>query len=93
VPFSLTLPDLPKETGDCVVCGRELVIGTGSVTPVSSTIDRIRPELGYVPGNVLAWICFSCNARKHKKTVEQLADGWCGPEWQEWAVAYLAVQQ
>jgi hypothetical protein len=91
VPFELTEADLPEELGNCVICDRELVIGERTVTPSSPTIDRIRPELGYVKGNVLAWVCFSCNSRKHNKTIEQLANGWCGPEWRDFAIRLMAA--
>lgn len=82
VPFALTVDDLPDELGDCVICARELVVGTRKVTPSSPTIDRVVPELGYVQGNVLAWVCFGCNARKHNKTLDELADGAAGEHWQ-----------
>jgi len=91
VPFELTGADLPEELGDCVICARELAVGTRKVTPASPTIDRVRPALGYVPGNVLAWVCFGCNARKHNKTLYDLADGAAGEHWQSWAHARLGL--
>jgi hypothetical protein len=92
IAFELEGADIPRSLGDSVVCGRELEMGTRKVTASSPTIDRIRPELGYVEGNVLAWVCFSCNARKHSKTLCDLADGAAGEHWHAWAVAHLAQE-
>jgi hypothetical protein len=54
LPFSLTLDDIPKIPEFCPVLGFKMSrsYGEGGVTFNSPTLDRIIPELGYVPGNV-----------------------------------------
>lgn len=51
VPCTITIEDIviPEL---CPVLGIPLQIGTRGFTNNSPTLDRIRPELGYVPGNV-----------------------------------------
>jgi hypothetical protein len=50
VPFSITAEDIPIPAL-CPVFGVPFVFNT-EAHPRSPSVDRIRPELGYVPGNV-----------------------------------------
>lgn len=52
VPFALSAADvcIPKR---CPVFGLVLRIAEGAPDEASPELDRIRPELGYVPGNVM----------------------------------------
>lgn len=52
VPCTITIDDIeiPKE---CPVLGIALFSGDGVSCDNSPTIDRIVPEVGYVPGNVI----------------------------------------
>jgi len=74
VPFSLTneyvfnmLPEM------CPALGIPLVFaGTGGVAvPGSASIDKIRPELGYVPGNI-AILSYRANAIKSNATADEI---------------------
>ena len=51
LPFSITEADIVIPS-HCPVLGIELRAGRGKTLPSSPTLDRLRPELGYVPGNV-----------------------------------------
>jgi hypothetical protein len=70
-------PDIEQELENppthCPVCHVELIshIGEGMLQSDSPSVDRILPELGYVPGNV-QWLCMSCNTTKHDGTMEDL---------------------
>ena len=52
VPFTITLEDIiiPKV---CPVLNIPLFCGDGKATSNSPTLDRVVPDIGYVPGNVL----------------------------------------
>jgi hypothetical protein len=71
VPFSLTAADvvIPEL---CPVLGIPLVFGKGTVCPNSPSIDRIVPELGYVPGNVIV-VSFRANVIKQNATPDEIA--------------------
>ena len=66
--------DIPK---NCPICNVEMKRSSkrgGSST--SPTLDKVHPQLGYVPGNV-AVICKMCNSVKHSASAElhrQIAD-------------------
>jgi hypothetical protein len=64
---ALELPDI------CPVLGIKLVYGGlhGKPLPTSPSLDRIRPELGYVAGN-LRVISNRANTLKNNATVEEL---------------------
>ena len=49
---TITKDDIPHVT-HCPVLGVELTIGLGAIHDFSPTLDKIRPELGYVKGNVI----------------------------------------
>lgn len=67
VPFNLTLDDIviPEV---CPIFGLTLTFGGGEARP---TLDRVRPELGYVPGNVLV-ISGRANRIKSDATLTEL---------------------
>lgn len=53
IPFTITVADIRRVwTGVCPYLLIPLVVGDGKVGPNSPTLDRIRPELGYIPGNI-----------------------------------------
>jgi hypothetical protein len=57
VPFELTNEDVKKlqaviDIGVCQISGLSFATGVRFRDPRSPSIDRIKPELGYVPGNV-----------------------------------------
>ena len=72
IPFDLKAEDLsiPER---CEVLGIPLYrnVGTGRASPNSPSIDRIKPELGYVPGNVRI-ISNRANTIKNDATIEDL---------------------
>ena len=66
VPFALTLDyvdDLCKSTPICPIMRVPLIRGSQGGRDNSPSIDRIRPELGYVPDNVR---CISQGANRIK---------------------------
>lgn len=73
LPFDITLLDLPIPDL-CPCCGKHMVIniktGTGASYDCPS-IDRLRPHLGYVKGNV-AVICWRCNNLKSDASAAEL---------------------
>ncbi len=63
VPFSLAMTDLPPIPEFCpVIPGLRLEVGTGAQSEGSPSLDRLRPEAGYVPGNVfiISWLANRC---------------------------------
>jgi hypothetical protein len=52
VPFSLRMRDVTVPEF-CPVLGLPLAHATGHSCDTSPALDRIRPERGYVPGNIL----------------------------------------
>jgi hypothetical protein len=52
VPFTLTLADIPSVPDHCPVLGVKLLFTKEPAHPHAPSLDRIIPELGYVPGNV-----------------------------------------
>ena len=70
VPFDLVLEDIvvPKL---CPVLGIPIGIGGGKTHAGSPSLDRIIPELGYVPGNV-AVISHRANKIKNDATAAEL---------------------
>jgi len=72
VPFNITLGDLPPIPKVCPVFGHHLVIGTTRKNQGQApSLDRIRPELGYVPGNVQI-ISHRANTLKNNARVWEL---------------------
>ena len=70
VPFALSKEDISIPNA-CPVLGIPLVIGSGSFSNNSPTLDRLVPKLGYVPGNVNV-ISWRANSVKSDATVEEL---------------------
>jgi len=52
-PFEITIDDI-NIPEFCPLLGVRLAANTGGVKPSSPSLDKINPELGYVPGNV--WV-------------------------------------
>jgi hypothetical protein len=74
VPFDPTfLDDMGDCPTNCPVCHVKMERGNGKQQANSPTVDRIIPELGYVPGNV-QWLCLSCNVCKHDRPMSYLVD-------------------
>lgn len=70
LPFSITGANviIPKE---CPVLGIPLDFSGGKQTDASPTLDRIIPELGYVPGNV-AVISLRANRIKSNASLTEI---------------------
>lgn len=70
IPCTITHEDVVIPT-HCPLLGIPLDHTTGARHDGSPTLDKIRPELGYVPGNVrvVSWLA---NAVKRDLTPEQL---------------------
>ena len=77
VPFTITLKYLREIAGDyCPVFGHKFVwgpsrLGKGKTTGNSPSLDRIVPELGYVPENVV-FISHNANRIKNNATEKEL---------------------
>jgi hypothetical protein len=71
IPFALEYDDLPPVPAVCPIFGIPLVRGEGQPRPGSPELDRIIPELGYVPGNV-QWISRRANTMKQDASPEEL---------------------
>ena len=74
VPFTITVEDLRDlQVTHCPCFGWELDYGggKGKGNPSSASIDRIVPELGYVPGNVQI-VSNLVNSMKFTATEEEL---------------------
>lgn len=70
VPCNLeSIEDIPYVTR-CPVFGVELVVGTKQHN-FSPSLDKIRPELGYVKGNIIV-VSFLANRIKSDATPEQI---------------------
>ncbi len=70
VPCTITVESIIR--GDkCPCCGIAFERGTGVRCKASPSLDRIRPELGYVPGNIEI-ICGRCNSIKNDASPEEL---------------------
>jgi len=68
LPFSITVEDIVIPH-NCPVLGVSLSIGGDRET--SPTLDRIRPSLGYVPGNVIV-ISYRANRIKNDASLEEI---------------------
>lgn len=70
VPFSLTKEDI--EIPDfCPILGLPLSIADDRATDTSPSVDRIVPNLGYIPGNIHV-ISYRANRIKNDSTLEEL---------------------
>lgn len=87
VPFAITIEDVEAIWTDrCPVLGIELLVGTGRQGAASPSLDRIRPELGYIPGNIQV-LSLKANAMKSNATPEQLL------KFAEWVNATFNTKQ
>lgn len=70
IPFSITVSDivLPDR---CPVLGIPIRVGRDKCSPGSPSLDRIKPKLGYVPGNI-AVISYRANTLKSDGTLEEI---------------------
>lgn len=70
VPFDLSPDDIsvPKF---CPVLGIELKVNKGRCGPGSPTLDRVRPEAGYVRGNVVV-VSHRANTIKSDATLDEI---------------------
>lgn len=72
VPFSITKDDIPPIPETCPVLGIPLrSTTTRGGDGNSPALDRIKPELGYVPGNI-QWISAKANMIKSDATSDEL---------------------
>lgn len=70
IPFDMRQEDLVVPEV-CPVLGIPLVVGKGSFSDNSPSVDRLVPSLGYVTGNVRI-ISYRANAIKRDATLEEL---------------------
>jgi hypothetical protein len=70
LPFSITEADIIVPS-HCPVFGTPLVFGDANDHQNSPSIDRFKPDLGYVPGNICV-ISYRANELKRNATVEEL---------------------
>ena len=70
IPFSIGLEHI-QVPELCPYFGTPLKRGEGSIQPMSPTLDKIVPELGYVPGNVRV-ISNLANKMKNNATEAEL---------------------
>ena len=73
IPFSLTIDDIPEVPKVCPVLGFEMVanLGGNGSRFNSPTLDRIRPDLGYIPSNIQI-ISQRANSIKTNATPEEI---------------------
>lgn len=73
IPFAISIDDLLPLPTECPVFGTPLDYFKegGGPSNSSPTVDRLIPELGYVPGNVRVISC-EANRLKNNATIEQL---------------------
>lgn len=70
LPFTITKADVVVPVA-CPILGLVLQRGDGLVQDCSPTLDRILPELGYVPGNVVV-ISYRANRIKNDASLDEL---------------------
>jgi hypothetical protein len=70
VPFSITTADI-KIPETCPVFGQELKKGSRESHEWAPSLDRKKPELGYVPGNVQV-LSNKANRLKSNATLHEL---------------------
>ena len=69
--FTITVDDVQNIwTGRCAVSGLKLTVQAGKNGPLSPSLDRVKPELGYVRGNVRI-VCLGYNMLKGAGTDAQ----------------------
>lgn len=70
LPFQLKTEDI-EVPELCPVLGIPLKVQDGTLSANSPTLDRLHPELGYVPGNVVV-VSYKANRIKNNATVVEL---------------------
>jgi hypothetical protein len=70
VPFSIGRTDV-SIPAHCPALGIALAVGKGKICDGSPSLERIRPELGYVKGNVVV-LSHLANRIKNSATLEQM---------------------
>ncbi len=70
IPFNITFEDIPIPEV-CPVLGIRLVMNRGRMQDDSASVDRIKPELGYVKGNVIV-VSLKANRIKTNATPDEL---------------------
>jgi hypothetical protein len=70
-PFTCRIEDIPDMPLFCPVLGMPLAYGNGKQENFSPSLDRIRPELGYVAGNIRI-ISHRANMLKNDATWQEL---------------------
>lgn len=71
VPFALTYDNLPPCPSVCPVLGIPMARSGAKSNSNTPSLDRIVPELGYVPGNV-QWISYRANSMKRDASPSEL---------------------
>jgi hypothetical protein len=72
VPFTITKTDIVIPS-HCPILGIPLFKGPRGGSDNSPSLDRIKPEQGYVPGNIIV-ISNRANRLKSDATIEELRD-------------------
>lgn len=82
LPFDITIEDI-KIPPYCPALGIPLVpaASRGAPTPNSPSLDRIKPELGYVKGNVIV-VSLRANQIKSNASLEEIKMVYDFYEWQ-----------
>ena len=70
IPFTIAAADI-SIPDTCPLLGIPLARSPGFRTAVSPSLDRIKPELGYVPGNVWV-ISYRANTLKNDASIDEL---------------------
>jgi len=70
IEFGITVQDIPVPKR-CPVLGIPLFPGKKTVTDSSPTVDRIRLDAGYIPGNVRV-ISYRANRLKSNATIKEI---------------------
>lgn len=71
IPFSLTVDNVPEIPEFCPALGIPLSRDGGKASENLPELDRLIPELGYVPGNV-RWLSKKANTIKNNASYEEL---------------------
>jgi len=78
LPFEISVEDIrravPKDRC-CPITRQPFEVGVGKAVPQSMSLDRVNPQLGYVPGNI-AVISFLANTMKNNCTDPSLFRRW-----------------
>lgn len=78
VPFTLTYEDIMKIIpldGKCPILGIELIPNIGGKEDNSPSLDRVKPILGYIVGNIRI-VCERVNRAKNNLSPEELFKIW-----------------